>query len=172
MPEVVTLTDPAELTRKLLADIRTELKANDQAPEVQKAKKEGQPLPDLGAEFKAQIKAMVADMCAAKKLEDEAKAKAEQDKIPKSDGTVSFNNTALTAIQAKVWAKQMVELTGIPDPDGTVLEALTIEFMALRNKQVESTVAGTQTIANSAGATIATADTTDTGSVFTKGKYA
>lgn len=75
-----------------------------------------------------------------------------------------------TEISAAVWAKAMTELTGIPAANGTVLQALTVLFMALRNKR--TTTATADTIGNDAGTAIATAVLSDDATTFIKAEYA
>jgi predicted Fe-Mo cluster-binding NifX family protein len=68
-----------------------------------------------------------------------------------------------------VWSKAMVELAAMPGATDTVLAALTILFMALRNKRDTSTT--TDEIHNDAAAVIATAALSDVAGTFSKAKY-
>jgi hypothetical protein len=69
----------------------------------------------------------------------------------------------------EIWAKAMSDLAGIPAFNASVLDAINISFMALRNKQTGTAAA--QTIANDAGATIATAVLSDAAGTTTKEEY-
>lgn len=69
-----------------------------------------------------------------------------------------------------LWSTAMAELSAIPAATGTVLQAITALFMALRNKR--TTTATADTISNDAGTTIATAVLSDDGTTFTKNEYA
>lgn len=80
--------------------------------------------------------------------------------------------TAANEIRDAVWAKAEAELTGDPGATPTVLQALMLPYMAIRNLRVTDSGGGTDTICNSAGATILTASITDAASIFTKAKYA
>lgn len=82
-----------------------------------------------------------------------------------TDG-VLVSATAITAI----WAKAMSDLAGIPAYNASVLDAINITFMALRNKQTATS--SEQTIRNNAGATIATSVLSDAAGTTTKEEYA
>ena len=82
---------------------------------------------------------------------------------------ISADALAADAV-TEIWAKAMSDLAGIPAADASVLDAINIMFMALRNKQTGTSSA--QTISNDAGATIATAVLTDAAGTTTKGEYA
>lgn len=70
----------------------------------------------------------------------------------------------------KIWAKAMQDLAGIPGPTASVLDAINILFMALKNKQTATDAQ--QTIGNNAGAAIATAVLSDAAGTTTKEEYA
>jgi hypothetical protein len=80
--------------------------------------------------------------------------------------------TAANEIRDAVWAKVEAELTGDPGATPTVLQALMLPYMAIRNLRATDSGGGTDTICNSAGATILTASITDAAGIFTKAKYA
>jgi hypothetical protein len=93
--------------------------------------------------------------------------------VPSEANSKTLNNTALTAIQAEVWAKTMTELASIPGISGTMIEALTLLYMALRNEQIMNKNVGIQSIAKGDGTVIGSAVVTDTGAggVTTKETY-
>lgn len=62
------------------------------------------------------------------------------------------------------------ELGAVPGATPTFEEAIMFAYMALRNRNTASS--SQRTIQNNAGTTIGTASLTDSGSVFTKGKFA
>jgi hypothetical protein len=84
-------------------------------------------------------------------------------------GASELSATAVTEIVNGVFAHVMAELAAIPSATPTLEEAIMIKFMALRNKQTGTAAA--QTIANDAGATIATAVLSDAAGTTTKEEY-
>jgi hypothetical protein len=85
---------------------------------------------------------------------------------------VTTENTDMVATAPtvdEIWTKAMSDLAGIPAFNASVLDAINISFMALRNKQTGTSSA--QTIANDAGATIATAVLSDAAGTTTKEEY-
>lgn len=79
----------------------------------------------------------------------------------------------LAAIQAQIQAllnaTPIPELTGVPNATPTLQQALMLLFMSLRNNHTATQ--GAETIYNSAGTGITTAQLTDDGSTFTKGRF-
>lgn len=80
--------------------------------------------------------------------------------------------TAVDEIRDGVWAKVEAELAVDPGATPTVLQALMLPYMAIRNLRLTDSVGGTDKIHNSAGAIILTAAISDSGTLFTKAKYA
>lgn len=96
-----------------------------------------------------------------------------------ADDAIGAENLATDALSAdalaadavtEIWAKTMSDLAGIPAFNASVLDAINIMFMALRNEQTATSTA--QTIANNAGTTIATATLSDAAGTTTKAEYA
>ena len=96
-----------------------------------------------------------------------------------ADDAIAAENLATDAISAdalsagavnEIWAKAMSDLAGIPAFNASVLDAINVMFMALRNKQTATDAQ--QTIGNNAGATIATAVLSDAAGTTTKEEYA
>ena len=98
---------------------------------------------------------------------------AELTKVPKSDGTSSWNATALAAINAEVDAALDTAISelGVAAPSATpsVRTALMLLYMALRNSR--TTTATVDSIRNDAGSAITTAALSDDATTFTKAKY-
>lgn len=84
-------------------------------------------------------------------------------------GAIDADALAADAV-VKIWAQAMTELGAVPAANASALAALTFMFMSIRNKRVTTTTS--DTISNDAGATIATAAISDSGTVFTKEEYA
>jgi hypothetical protein len=92
-------------------------------------------------------------------------------------GTVStvttIGTTGLAAIQAQILAllnsTAIPELTGIPASTPTLFQAMMLLFMSLRNNHTATS--GSESIYNSAGTSITSAQLTDDGSTFTKGRF-
>lgn len=84
---------------------------------------------------------------------------------------VALDATAAAEIRDAVWAKTTTELTGDPGATPTVIDALMLGFMGLRNKRETDSSLGTDKLYNSAGTAILTAAVSDSGTVFTKAKY-
>lgn len=79
---------------------------------------------------------------------------------------------AVQEIRDAVWTKTFTELTGDPGATPTAADAQMLPYMAIRNRRVTDSSGGTDTIQNNAGSVILTATITDSGTAFTKGKYA
>ena len=92
-------------------------------------------------------------------------------------GTVAVvNNIAasgLASIQAQLQAllnaTPMPELTGVPGITPTIFQALMLAYMSLRN--THTATGGQESITNSGGTVITTAQLTDDGTTFTKAKF-
>jgi len=85
-----------------------------------------------------------------------------------SAATLTQLRTALGTSSSDV----IEELTaGSPDAEPSIGNAIMLLYMALRNALVTDSDAGEQRIANDAGTVITEASVTDSGTVFTKGKY-
>jgi|SRR6185437_6786391 len=92
-------------------------------------------------------------------------------------GTVSTVNnigsTGLANIQAQLQillnATAIPELTGIPASTPTLSQALMLLYMSLRNNHTATT--SQESISNSAGAAITSAQLSDDGTTFTKGRF-
>ena len=80
--------------------------------------------------------------------------------------------TAANEIRDAVWAKTLSEETGDPGATPAASSALMLPYMGLRNKRETDSSLGTDKLYNSAGTVILTATVADTGTVFTKAKYA
>ena len=80
--------------------------------------------------------------------------------------------TAFDEIRDGVWAKTVTELTGDPGATPTALAAIMLPYMGIRNLRLTDSAGGTDKIHNSAGSIILTATVSDSGTVFTKAKYA
>ena len=93
------------------------------------------------------------------------------DKVPKSDGSVVFNSAAESGIVQALYTESMPELTSPPVAVPNLKQAIMLPYMALRNKQEQDRTAGTQTITNNAGLTIAESDVSDLATVFTKSEF-
>ena len=97
---------------------------------------------------------------------------AELAKVPKSDSTVTFNDTALASIKSQAVAALddvNVELDAIPDTTGSIRRMVQFLFQLRRNK-VEQTHY-TQTIYKENGSTpLGESALIDDGSIYTKGK--
>jgi hypothetical protein len=77
---------------------------------------------------------------------------------------------AREGIRDSVWAKAMTELTTIPAVTASIFDAIRWCFTRLRNKRTQNTT--TETLMRDDGTTpLATSTTTDTGGVFTAGKW-
>ena len=63
------------------------------------------------------------------------------------------------------------DLAGVPTSTAKATDALAFVFMSVRNARVTNSATGEDTVANNAGAVIATAPVSDSGTAFTKGKY-
>jgi hypothetical protein len=88
-------------------------------------------------------------------------------------GGITAASFAANAIDRDgVWAKTQVELASDPGATPTVLQAQMLYFMSIRNKRETDSGGGTDKIYNSAGSVILTAAVSDSGTVFTKAKYA
>lgn len=70
----------------------------------------------------------------------------------------------------EIWNKAVSDLGAVPAANAAVISAISFLFMALRNLRTQTSTANT--IANDAGATIATASTSDDGTTNTKSEYA
>ena len=66
-------------------------------------------------------------------------------------------------------ATAIPELSSIPGPTPTVFTALMLLYMSLRNAHLASSAQ--ETISNDAGTAITTANLSDNGSIFSKGKF-
>lgn len=66
-------------------------------------------------------------------------------------------------------ATAIPELTGIPGPTPTVMQALMLLYMSLRNQHLATAVL--ETISNDAGTPITTAVVGDNGTTYTKAKF-
>lgn len=84
----------------------------------------------------------------------------------------ALDSTAANEIRDAVWAKTFSELTGDPGATPTAADAMMLQHMALRNKRETDSSGGTDKLYNSAGTVILTASVSDSGTVFTKAKYA
>ena len=96
--------------------------------------------------------------------------------VVSSPGTVfttapAFNLLTKEVIKDEVWAKTMTELAATPGATGTVLEALTLQFMALVNEVISNSDLGKQTISNAAGAIISNAPMSEAANIFTREKF-
>ena len=80
--------------------------------------------------------------------------------------------TAANEIRDAVWAKTLSEETGDPGATPAASSALMLPYMGLRNKRETDSSLGTDKLYNNAGTAILSATVTDTGTVFTKAKYA
>lgn len=85
---------------------------------------------------------------------------------------VALAATAVNEIRDAVFAKVMTELIGDPGATPTFADAIMLQHMALRNKRETDSSGGTDKLYNSAGTAILSAAVSDTGTVFTKAKYA
>ena len=79
---------------------------------------------------------------------------------------------AANEIRDAVWAKTLTEETGDPGATPTAASGVMLPYMALRNKRETDSSLGTDKLYNSAGTAILSATVADTGTVFTKAKYA
>lgn len=84
----------------------------------------------------------------------------------------SLATDAANEIRDAVWAKTLSELTGDPGATPTAADAVMLQHMGLRNKRETDSSLGTDKLYNSAGTAILSATVADTGTVFTKAKYA
>ena len=84
----------------------------------------------------------------------------------------SLATDAANEIRDAVFAKTLSELTGDPGATPTFADAVMLQHMALRNKRETDSSLGTDKLYNSAGSAILSATVSDTGTVFTKAKYA
>lgn len=100
---------------------------------------------------------------------------AELAKVPKSDGTSSWNATALAAINAEVDTALDTAISelgvGVPSATPGLKDAVMLLYMALRNQTIVQT-SGTDAleIHNNAGTKIASKALTDDGSDYTEAK--
>lgn len=88
---------------------------------------------------------------------------------------MSYGPGSITDIVSGVYAHVMSELASVPSGTPTFEQSQMMQYMALRNKQVQNRTSGTQTITNDAGAAIATSALTDSGGAggtFTKNEFA
>lgn len=85
---------------------------------------------------------------------------------------VSLATDAANEIRDAVWAKTLSELTVDPGATPAASDAVMLSYMGLRNKRETDSSLGTDKLYNSAGTAILSATVADTGTVFTKGKYA
>lgn len=72
-------------------------------------------------------------------------------------------------LQALLNATAMPELTTVPSASPTIFQALMLAYMALRNQHIQTTLQ--EQIYNSAGTVVGTAQTTDDGTQFVKGRF-
>lgn len=79
---------------------------------------------------------------------------------------------AAQEIRDAVWATTFSELTTDPGATPAASDAIMLGYMALRNKRDTDSSGGTDEIHNNAGTVILTATISDSGTLFTKGKYA
>lgn len=77
-----------------------------------------------------------------------------------------------TEIAAAVLGATVSELASLPGASPTLTQAIALLYMALRNKRDTDSAGGTDEIHNDAGTVVATATVSDSGTLFTKGKYA
>lgn len=81
--------------------------------------------------------------------------------------------SAVTEIANGVlFSTTMTELTADPGASPSLGNAVLLNYMAVRNKRVVDATNSNETIANNAGTAIVTACVSDTGTVFTKQKFA
>jgi hypothetical protein len=85
----------------------------------------------------------------------------------------ALNNISPSEVNAEVvdalTTDTIPELSSIPSATPTVKQALMLLYMALRNEGSETVTV--RTLKNNAGDSIGTATTSDSGTVFTKGKF-
>lgn len=85
---------------------------------------------------------------------------------------VALAASAVTEIVNGIFAKVMTELAAVPAATPTFEQSVMLQYMAIRNRRITDSGAGTDTIETSAGAIIMTANITFVAGVFTKAKYA
>lgn len=86
---------------------------------------------------------------------------------PKYTEGSTLSDAAITALLESVLASTtMSELTSVPGATPSMVEAIMLGYMAMRNRQTQT--AGLATIQNDAGSTIASATVSDTAGTFTK----
>lgn len=98
---------------------------------------------------------------------------AELDKVPKSDGTLTFNATATAALKTVFkeigFTDTIPELSvGAPSATPTMAQALMLLYMAMRNETTETAETGVIEIKNNAGTTICKSTITDDNTTLTK----
>lgn len=113
-----------------------------------------------------------ADIAAVKT--DTAAVKVQTDKFVftvanQVDSNV-ITKTGFSLVATGLDAVVISDLAGVPTATAKVVDAIAFTFMGLRN--LRTTTATTDTVANNAGATIGTAAVSDDGTTFSKGKYA
>lgn len=79
---------------------------------------------------------------------------------------------AAQEIRDAVVGATLTELSADPGASPTLAGAIMLPYMAIRNKRDTDSSGGTDEIHNNAGTVILTATISDSGTVFTKGKYA
>jgi hypothetical protein len=84
----------------------------------------------------------------------------------------ALSTDAAQEIRDAITGATLSELTGDPGAAPTLAGAIMLPFMAIRNKRDTDSSGGTDEIHNNAGSVILTATISDSGTVFTKGKYA
>lgn len=79
---------------------------------------------------------------------------------------------AVDEIKAAIAAITITELASIPAASPSLIQAIALVYMAIRNKRDTDSTGGTDEIHNDAGTVIGTATVSDSGTLFSKGKYA
>lgn len=76
---------------------------------------------------------------------------------------------AIVTVLALLNATAIPELSSIPGPTPSLFQALMLLYMSLRNSHLASS--SQETISNDAGTAVTTAPLSDSGTVYTKGKF-